>query len=59
MEKIIGKKVKVVYKDGDKVKAVYGRLISAKDEIGIEFDDGRVTYINRSNFVRITEEKNG
>ena len=59
MKEIIGKKVKVVYRDGDKVKAVYGKLISTSEEIGIEFDDGRITYINKNNFVRITEEKDG
>lgn len=56
MDNLIGRKVKLSYRDGDKVKVIYGILRTVGQDIEVEFLDGRRTFINRSEYIRISEE---
>jgi RNase P/RNase MRP subunit p29 len=57
---LVGKRVKIVYDDGGKIKAVYGRLL-AEDESSfkVEFSDGKIIGVSKKSYIRISEEKDG
>lgn len=60
MSIFLNKRVKVVYWDGDKEKALHGTVVEeTDDETTLRFYDGRLTRIKRSKITRTTEEKNG
>ena len=53
--KLIDKFVKVIYMDGEKVKALYGTLIGYDDVfISLRYKNGKIVMINKTNIIRIS-----
>jgi small nuclear ribonucleoprotein (snRNP)-like protein len=55
LNELKNKLVKITYRDGEKVKAVYGILEDFDDKfITIRYKDGRIVSINLNEIVRIS-----
>ena len=53
-----GKKVKVIYQDGDKITSVTGVLlgVDASKFAKVKLDTGLITVVNVGNIVRVKEQ---
>lgn len=59
LDNLKGKYVKVLCRDGDKFKAIYGYLENFdEEEIELKRNDGRTVVIKREDISRIVEWKN-
>lgn len=57
-EELWGRKVKIVYEDDGKTKAVYGKLLGDNDnEFKMQFNDGSILGVSKLVYRRITEVK--
>jgi len=52
-------KYKVVFKDGDREKLVFGKITFENDLVKVDCDLGNTVYINRANIIFIKEIKGG
>ena len=53
-EEFLNKKVKVVYEDGDKVRAVYGVLEGMDEFLKVRMFNGRLVLIKKDYVIRVT-----